>query len=257
MENSSTYDNNTDQTLQKSSTTLPEREDERHGKVKTMTLCACVSRNFIDKERIARLAAKASLNGWEVRIEPDLCELAADRGDEMKSIAEGVIVGCHERALKSIVESTGMTPGKLLNARENDAETLLNEIGILSPEESVKLEEYRSIIADMPGKYGEDAWYPVLDKDVCAECSKCLDYCPFGVYEMVDDRVRVMHPHNCKNNCPACARLCPANAVIFPKYSQSPINGGEAEEDEATQLDTKALYAKAFKERLEARRKKR
>lgn len=239
---------------------------------KKITLCACSSRSFIDKEVIIRFASVASLNGFDVKIVADLCEMAADNGDEVREMAKGIVVGCHERALKSVIEFTGVEPELILNARSNDADSLLEKIEefknsnkqgvetentIDAAELEKKLEEYREIIDNMPRKHGKDAWYPVIDKDVCAECSKCLDYCPFGVYEMVNERVRVMHPHNCKNNCPACARICPANAVIFPKYDNSPINGGEATEESAVQLDTKTLYAKAFKERLEARKKKR
>ena len=31
-------------------------------------------------------------------------------------------------------------------------------------------------------------------------------------------------------NCPACARVCPYGAIIFPKYGESPINGDEISE---------------------------
>ena len=35
------------------------------------------------------------------------------------------------------------------------------------------------------------------------------------------------NPANCKTNCPACARICPQVAIIFPKHKTSPINGDE------------------------------
>ena len=29
--------------------------------------------------------------------------------------------------------------------------------------------------------------------------------------------------------CPACARTCPEQAIIFPKHTESPIDGGEGQ----------------------------
>ena len=74
-----------------------------------------------------------------------------------------------------------------------------------------------------------------------------------GQMALVEDRIRVVHPQHCKHNCPACARPCPATAIIFPKYDRSPINGGEERQERAIQLDTKILYAQALRERLAAR----
>ena len=59
---------------------------------------------------------------------------------------------------------------------------------------------------------------------------------------------------NCKNNCPACSRVCPAEAVIFPKYERSPINGGSASEEGVIMLDMDTMYADALRARLEQRR---
>ncbi len=206
------------------------------------------------------MAAVASAAGWDVKIVADLCELAEEKSEKMKDIAGSVIAACHERAVKSLVQYCGEEPWMLLNIRVNDLEKMLEAMKIDAAalnegEVEKRMEQYRADIKAMPQKLGEDAWYPTIDKDVCGECGKCLDFCPFGVYEMVEDKVRVVHPKNCKNNCPACARTCPASAVIFPKYEKAPINGGMEKEENAVQLDTRTLYAQAFKERLEERKK--
>ena len=134
------------------------------------------------------------------------------------------------------------------------AEELLAQWGMTySPDAALENEVAKEMEA-MPRLTGQDAWYPVMDKSQCAECGKCLDFCPFGVYEMVADRIRVMHPQNCKNNCPACARTCPAGAIIFPKYDHSPINGGNEQEEKAVKLDSKALYGDELRKRLQARK---
>ena len=76
-------------------------------------------------------------------------------------------------------------------------------------------------------------WFPVIDRDLCVNCEKCRKFCLFGVYETKDGKVRVGNPRNCKTNCPACARICPKAAIIFPKYNQAPINGDEATDGDA------------------------
>jgi len=64
-----------------------------------------------------------------------------------------------------------------------------------------------------------ERWYPVIDYSRCAECGQCFDFCLFGAYERDDaGRVKVISPDSCKPGCPACARVCPAGAIIFPHY---------------------------------------
>lgn len=69
-------------------------------------------------------------------------------------------------------------------------------------------------------------WFPVIDYDRCTNCMQCLSFCLFGVYGVDDDkRIQVQNNDNCKTNCPACSRVCPEAAIMFPKYKSGPING--------------------------------
>src|SRR5262249_47426417 len=65
----------------------------------------------------------------------------------------------------------------------------------------------------------ERRWYPVIDYSRCTNCMECLDFCLFGVYG-VDalDRLVVENQDNCKRGCPACSRVCPEHAIMFPDY---------------------------------------
>ncbi len=73
-------------------------------------------------------------------------------------------------------------------------------------------------------------WYPVIDRTRCTGCGTCYDYCLFSVYDKTATgaaagRVRVTAPLNCKTGCPACARLCPEGALIFPFCHEAELNG--------------------------------
>ncbi len=69
-------------------------------------------------------------------------------------------------------------------------------------------------------------WFPVIDYDRCTNCMQCLSFCLFGVYGVDGDRrIQAQNHDNCKTNCPACSRVCPEAAIMFPKYKAGPING--------------------------------
>jgi Pyruvate/2-oxoacid:ferredoxin oxidoreductase delta subunit len=69
-------------------------------------------------------------------------------------------------------------------------------------------------------------WFPVIDYDRCTNCMQCLSFCLFGVYGVDGGkRIQVQNNDNCKTNCPACSRVCPEAAIMFPKYKAGPING--------------------------------
>ncbi len=80
---------------------------------------------------------------------------------------------------------------------------------------------------------GWTPWFPVIDYDRCTNCMQCLSFCLFGVYDLDDEqKIDVAQPQRCKTNCPACSRVCPEVAILFPKYRHGPINGDVVKDDE-------------------------
>jgi len=73
-------------------------------------------------------------------------------------------------------------------------------------------------------------WFPVIDRTRCIGCGTCADYCLFSVYSVEQDlppnqKIRVAMPQYCKIGCPACSRLCPTGALIFPFCAEAELNG--------------------------------
>lgn len=95
-----------------------------------------------------------------------------------------------------------------------------------------------------PGKW--KPWFPVIDYQRCTNCMQCLSFCLFDVYGVSKQgKIQVQNQTNCKTDCPACSRVCPEVAILFPKYRHSPIHGGEVNSDdlrrEAMKVDISAL----------------
>jgi len=69
-------------------------------------------------------------------------------------------------------------------------------------------------------------WYPVIDDSKCTACLECINYCLFGVYAIgSDSRPFVDQPDACRDGCPACSRVCPGKAIMFPLYEDRAIAG--------------------------------
>ena len=109
------------------------------------------------------------------------------------------------------------------------------DISGLGGEEIVALvEDFRHSNGRAMNQPGEwKPWFPVIDYDRCTNCMQCLSFCLFDVYGVDEDnRIQVQNNDNCKTNCPACSRVCPEVAIMFPKYSGGPINGDEVSADD-------------------------
>ena len=86
-------------------------------------------------------------------------------------------------------------------------------------------------------------WYPVIDFSRCTNCMECVDFCLFGVYGVDGaENILVEQPDNCRKGCPACSRVCPANAIIFPQHKAPAIAGAETEGDEGFKIDLSQLF---------------
>lgn len=72
-------------------------------------------------------------------------------------------------------------------------------------------------------------WYPVVDCDRCQNCMECMNFCLFGVFGLDESgRLFVEQPDACRDGCPACARVCPSQAIIFPHHNSPAIAGDPA-----------------------------
>jgi Pyruvate/2-oxoacid:ferredoxin oxidoreductase delta subunit len=105
---------------------------------------------------------------------------------------------------------TGLEPEAIVSLVEKTrGETPMNQPGIWKP------------------------WFPVIDYSRCTNCMQCLSFCLFDVYGTSSEgKIQVQNNDNCKTNCPACSRVCPEVAIMFPKYSTGPINGDQVNEED-------------------------
>jgi NAD-dependent dihydropyrimidine dehydrogenase PreA subunit len=69
-------------------------------------------------------------------------------------------------------------------------------------------------------------WYPVIDFRRCENCLECLNFCLFGVFGLDEaGRIFVEQSDACRDGCPACSRICPPGAILFPEHPDGAIAG--------------------------------
>ena len=209
-----------------------------------LLVCECRYARALPRERLQAVLAGLSHSGRPFRAVADLCELAARRDAGLRDLAreEGLtIAACHPRAVKWLFDAAGAplnaSKVRFLNLRAEPARDVLRSLGIQPDGATAPTVEstvgsstldpdQHSPIA--PPSAGPGLWFPVIDFDRCNQCLQCLDFCLFGVYAANQaGQITVQTPENCKPNCPACSRVCPQTAILFPKYKAGPINGGD------------------------------
>jgi NAD-dependent dihydropyrimidine dehydrogenase PreA subunit len=220
----------------------------------TILYCHCAHVDVIPAETRKRVLEMLAQSGEVYEAVADLCELAARRDPILKQTAAGGqvrIIACWPRTIRWLFAYAGAplpADATIHNMRKESAEAILS---YLAPGEYTEkgavpfsAEDRRKkgtvpfsekpekgtapfFPAKKPGEW--IPWFPVLDYDRCHNCRQCLQFCLFGVYAADEGgKVRVAHPENCKTGCPACARICPQAAIIFPKYAEGSISGDDA-----------------------------
>jgi len=87
-------------------------------------------------------------------------------------------------------------------------------------------------------------WYPVIDLERCTDCKECLNFCLFGVFSLdAAGGTIVEQPDACRPGCPACARICPSGAIMFPQHKDPAIAGDPNASLQGLKLDLSQIFA--------------
>ncbi len=143
-------------------------------------------------------------------------------------------------------------------AEDGGAVVHFREIRSTPTAEVVALAEGIRAELNLPKPGGWKPWFPVIDYDRCTNCMQCLSFCLFDVYGIdADKKIQVQNNNKCKTDCPACSRVCPEVAILFPKYKHGPINGDVVSTDdirrENMKIDISALLGGDIYEALRDR----
>lgn len=192
----------------------------------------------------------------ELRVHWD-AEGASLASDERLALLETLLEAGHP-----VTRGTASERAPLALLSEGDAGIAVAGV---EPTEVLAQVTARRESADQPAPGAWTPWFPVIDFARCTNCMQCLSFCLFDVYG-VDEagQITVRNEEKCKTSCPACSRVCPEVAILFPKYAKGPINGAEVKAEDITaesmKVDISALLGgniyEALKDRSSAAKKR-
>jgi len=167
-----------------------------------------------------------------------------DKGHAVSCVKKGGAVAAAENgSLLVLGRFNGSLPA---DQQDNGVSVTFRELDGLDAAATTAMAEQFRVGADAPEPGKWKPWFPVIDYSRCTNCMQCLSFCLFDVYGVSKDKkIQVQNESNCKTECPACSRVCPEVAILFPKYRHSPINGDEVSSAdvrrEAMKVDISAL----------------
>lgn len=174
---------------------------------------------------VEELVALASQHGHAVLVVPDLYHVTDDSRvwDELRALPPTVTLWAwqHPRPLRWLLarHDVAADEWRLLDLRTVETPTEAYEPPPVQPD---SVGAVRRLDEPVVAR-----WYPVIDAERCETCGHCHQFCLFGVYEHDEEGgVRVCLPDNCKAGCPACSRICPQGAIMFPLYDKDPAIAG-------------------------------
>jgi len=202
-------------------------------------VCQCAGSTVVPADVKDGVLAGLAAGSASFQAVTDLCGLCAARDPALLALAERAtrltVVACHPRAVRWLLHAAGARiPGDRLRVLDMRARTAASILEKLSAAPVASQPTATVTVSTPPTADEWPPWFPVIDQDRCRQCRQCLSFCLFGVYALsTEGRVIVANPRNCKNNCPACARICPEMAIMFPKLAEAeaPLNGGEVHDE--------------------------
>jgi Pyruvate/2-oxoacid:ferredoxin oxidoreductase delta subunit len=177
------------------------------------------------EDDLARLATQA---GWTVVAVPHLYHLGEDDGRwrGLATLTGPVAVAAwfHPRSIRALMQKHGAWSER---HRAFDFGTI-DAIGLWAVITAAFPTQASAAFSVPDGPMpSSPRWYPVIDAERCVNCDQCFQFCLFGVYARDETgRVTVGQPDACKPGCPACGRICPQGAIIFPLYAKDPAIAG-------------------------------
>ncbi len=210
-----------------------------------VVLCDCVMATPAQGALIAEADERIRVLGLRALRVRDLCGVVARRERRFFSFIGShplLVLACRPRAVRLLLHAAGIdgsaTRVQTVDLRQAPDIARAEVAAGLHGVEAGAVERLEPSDAWVP-------WFPIVDYGRCQRCGQCASFCVFGVYSsQPGGGVEVTRPEGCKTNCPACARLCPSAAIVFPKHNEPPFDGSEVSDEDT-------VRARARQARLE------